>query len=180
MLFHADMQHALMTVQKQQEPHLWCQQRVISSCGAPHSSLQLSSMRARLGKNTFWQAWGLQADDSSAHAGAEEVTAEEGSVRQEPGAGISGQVQGHRVAVGSLEWVQQSSSTELPGARPQADSTVAGQEPDLPPGHSAVYVSVDGKVAALLHVADTMRPDARETVEALQHRGIRVAMLSGA
>ena len=72
-------------------------------------------------------------------AGAQEARVEEGSIRQEAGAGISGRVQGHTVAVGSLEWVQQSASAPAPptsapvsGPGQESLSAATAQGPELP------------------------------------------------
>ncbi len=46
-------------------------------------------------------------------------------------------------------------------------------------GRSPIYAAVDGKLAALLAVADPVRDSARAAIETLRSRGIRVAMISG-
>ena len=129
------------------------------------------------------------------------MSAEEGSLQQEPGSGIIGQVNGTSVAVGNLEWVNlhgsgsgpisiSSRADGLPGleiplangrSRSSECASTSGRqsETDLAPGHSAVYVSINGRLAGVLHVADTLRPGAWETVQALRRRGLHVGLLSG-
>ena len=46
-------------------------------------------------------------------------------------------------------------------------------------GKTLVYVAVDGKAAGILALADTVRSNARQTVEALQKRGMTTVMLTG-
>ncbi len=46
-------------------------------------------------------------------------------------------------------------------------------------GKTPVYVAVDGTLAALVAIADPLKPSARETVEHLHRLGYKVAMLTG-
>jgi Cu+-exporting ATPase len=46
-------------------------------------------------------------------------------------------------------------------------------------GKTPMYVVVDGQVAGIVAVADTLKPGAREVVQALQRRGLDVVMLTG-
>jgi Cu+-exporting ATPase len=46
-------------------------------------------------------------------------------------------------------------------------------------GKTPMYVAVDGKAAGLIAVADTVKPDSKRAIEALQHLGIEVVMLTG-
>jgi len=46
-------------------------------------------------------------------------------------------------------------------------------------GKTAVVVVLDGKVGGIIAVADTVKPSAKATVEALKGMGIRVVMLTG-
>lgn len=133
-------------------------------------------------------------------AGALSRLAEEGSLQQEPGSGILGRVDGATVAVGNSDWIRRQDTLASPshlggsasdegrfvGARLSSShgASTSGRDSgsdrqSLAPGHSAVYVSIDGRPAGMLHVADTLRPHAWETVQALRRRGIRVGMLSG-
>eukprot|EP00976_Prorocentrum_cordatum_P110505 1195210-Prorocentrum_minimum.AAC.9 len=62
---------------------------------------------------------------------------------QEPGSGAAGEVDGQRVAVGTLEWVRRQGAAE--GA-PEA----AGD--DVKPGHTQVYVGVGTRIAGMFEV----------------------------
>ncbi len=46
-------------------------------------------------------------------------------------------------------------------------------------GRTVIYAAVDGTLAGIIAIADALRPTARQTVSALQKRGIQVAMLTG-
>jgi Cu2+-exporting ATPase len=46
-------------------------------------------------------------------------------------------------------------------------------------GKTLVYVAVDGAMAGLIGVKDTLRPDAVETVKSLQDLGLQVTLLTG-
>lgn len=94
-------------------------------------------------------------------------------VHEDPGQGIEGSIEGHRVLVGSRAFMRAAGvpaaelvSTSLPGARGS--------------GEAHVVVGVDGHVAGVIVMADELRPDADRIVERLRENGVRhVAMLSG-
>ena len=46
-------------------------------------------------------------------------------------------------------------------------------------GHSVVYASFDGELAGMIAVADTIRPESRTTIMALENMGISVVMVTG-
>jgi Cu+-exporting ATPase len=46
-------------------------------------------------------------------------------------------------------------------------------------GETVMYAIVDGRIAALVGLSDTVRPAAREAVEAMRREGIAVTMLTG-
>lgn len=94
-------------------------------------------------------------------------------IREEPGQGIAGRVEGRTVAVGSRSFLRAAGCP----AQEIADaglSTVNGS------GEARVYVSIDGRLAGAIVMADDPRPDADRIVEALREEGVRlVAMVSG-
>jgi heavy metal translocating P-type ATPase len=94
-------------------------------------------------------------------------------VHEEPGQGIAGSVDGHRLLVGSRAFMQAAGvpQSEIDGA---ALATTRGS------GEAHVVVAVDGHVAGVIVMADELRPDASAAVERLRAEGIRhVAMASG-
>jgi heavy metal translocating P-type ATPase len=90
-------------------------------------------------------------------------------VREEPGQGIAGSVDGRRVAVGSRAFLR---SAGYGGEEPAADGYGSGE--------ARILVGVDGALAGTIVLADELRPDAERIVERLRADGIRhVAMVSG-
>ena len=92
------------------------------------------------------------------------------AVHEDPGHGIVGDVDGLLVAVGSRTWIE-----GLGYVLPQSPGGQAGQA-----GQAVVAVGVDGLLVGEIAVADELRRDAREGIDALRRSGIRyVAMVSG-
>jgi heavy metal translocating P-type ATPase len=92
-------------------------------------------------------------------------------VREDPGHGIEGDVDGVRVAVGTSHWVQR-----LGYARPGGDAGM--RRPDA--GKARVTVGVNGELAGEILVADEVRADAGSGIAGLRRSGVRhVAMVSG-
>jgi Cu+-exporting ATPase len=46
-------------------------------------------------------------------------------------------------------------------------------------GKTPVFLGIDGSLAGMIAVADTLKPHAREAVAALRHLGLQVVMMSG-
>lgn len=104
---------------------------------------------------------------------ADLALAEPEAVEEDPGQGIVGTVEGHRVAVGSRRFLAEQSvdRKELDAA-----AVVDGHGS----GEARVLVGVDGRLAGVIVMADDLRPDARGIVERLRAEGIgQVAMVSG-
>jgi P-type Cu2+ transporter len=88
------------------------------------------------------------------------------------GRGIAGLVDGHDVRVGNRTHVETGGASIDADFRAAADAMLAD-------GLSPVFVSVDGCVRGVGGIGDRLRFDARETVESLRARGLRVRILSG-
>ncbi|WP_425386897.1 heavy metal translocating P-type ATPase [Corynebacterium lubricantis] len=82
------------------------------------------------------------------------------------GKGIRADVDGHTVAVGSADL--------LDGAVDNAPILQLNEQ-----GKTAMFVGVDGHAIGVVAVADTIRDDALEAVNALHNRGIKVVMATG-
>jgi heavy metal translocating P-type ATPase len=94
-------------------------------------------------------------------------------VREDPGQGIEGTVDGRRVAVGSRAFLR---SAGYPRDEVAAAALTAGRGS----GEARVLVGVNGRLAGVIVMADELRPDAERIVEALRDEGVRhVAMVSG-
>ena len=87
------------------------------------------------------------------------------------GAGISAQVDGRAVVIGNAAQMQRI------GVDPAPLNDVA--ESRRRAGAGVMLVAVDGKLAGLVAVADPIRANAREAIEALRKQGLRVIMLTG-
>jgi heavy metal translocating P-type ATPase len=95
------------------------------------------------------------------------------AVEEDPGQGIAGTVAGHRVAVGSRDFL---AAQGLRREEIDAASMVDG----LGSGEARVMVGVDGAVAGVIVMADDLRPDAAGIVLRLRAEGVRqVALVSG-
>jgi heavy metal translocating P-type ATPase len=94
-------------------------------------------------------------------------------VREEPGQGIEGSVEGRRVAVGSRSFVRAAGVAEEEIA---SAAVMSGRGS----GEARVLVGVDGRLGGVIAMADELRADADRIVERLKAEGIRhVAMVSG-
>lgn len=94
-------------------------------------------------------------------------------VSESPGRGISGVVSGRHVIAGTSELMNASGVDEV--------ATVDAMAEDFNgEGHAKIYVAVDGQLAGLLLLADTLRDDARDMTRAIHAHGIHhIAMLTG-
>jgi Cu+-exporting ATPase len=87
------------------------------------------------------------------------------------GMGVEGSVRGVRVIVGSLRLVGSAALDVSPLAA--AAENLAGE------GKTIAYVGIDGRLAGLIALADTLKPGARGAIEKLKRMGLRVIMLTG-
>ncbi len=91
-------------------------------------------------------------------------------IREAPGEGVEGRVEGRVVVVGAREYVRRMA----PGAVESLDAT-DGNRAAL-----RAYVAVDGRAAGFLEFADAVRPEAAALLHRLRALGIgRMALLSG-
>ena len=88
-----------------------------------------------------------------------------------PGAGIRAQVDGRRVEIGAARFMTQLGA-DVGALAAQADALAAD-------ARTPFFVAVDGRVAALLAVADPIKPTAAAAIDALHAAGLQVAMITG-
>ncbi|KQY11278.1 heavy metal translocating P-type ATPase [Rhizobium sp. Root482] len=88
-----------------------------------------------------------------------------------PGYGIGGRIEGHEVIVGADRAMVRKGIDVTPFADRAAELGNAGRTP--------IYAAVDGKLAALLAVADPLKETTAEAVHALHELGLKVAMITG-
>jgi Cu+-exporting ATPase len=91
--------------------------------------------------------------------------------RAEVGLGVTGTVDGRRVALGNLALLDREGAA--------ASALTAAADRLAASGHTVVHLAVDGRAAGVVAVADRPKPGAREAIEDLRRLGLRVIMLTG-
>jgi Cu2+-exporting ATPase len=89
-----------------------------------------------------------------------------------PGKGVAGTVDGVEYHLGGPALLREENAS-VPEALVQAANAAARRT------QSAIYLLRDGAALAVFAVADAIRPESREAIDALHQRGIEVAMLTG-
>jgi len=87
------------------------------------------------------------------------------------GKGVTGRVEGMRIAVGNEKLLSDSGISSGPLAQAAAARRAAGE--------AVLFVAIDGKVAGLVVVADSIKDSARDALAELRREGLRVIMLTG-
>ena len=96
---------------------------------------------------------GSSTDDADVHA-----------MEENAGRGISAHINGHFILLGTHDLLTSKKTVNIPAV----------------PHMGAVYLSVDGRFAGVVHVADEVKEDAETAVRALKERGIgETVMLTG-
>ena len=87
------------------------------------------------------------------------------------GKGVTGEVGGHKLALGNLKLLQDLGidSGELP---PKAEMLRTE-------GQTVMFLAIDGQAAGLIGVADPIKPSTAEAIRDLHAEGIRIVMLTG-
>lgn len=88
-----------------------------------------------------------------------------------PGYGVAGEVDGRLVQVGADRYMEKLEH------KLHAFSETAGRLADE--GKTPLYAAIDGKVAAVIAVADPIKDSSPAAIKALHGLGLRVAMISG-
>jgi P-type Cu+ transporter len=87
------------------------------------------------------------------------------------GKGITGTVEGHKVALGNTALLEsQSIST---------DTLQTQAEPSRAEGQTVMFVAIDGKAAGLVTVADPIKQTTQEALRLLKDMGMHIVMLTG-
>jgi heavy metal translocating P-type ATPase len=106
----------------------------------------------------------------AARAEGLEIAAAEG-FGAEPGYGVRARVGGQRVEVGADRLMRRL------GLEPGVFAATASRLADE--GKSPLYAAIDGRLAAILAVADPLKPSSVAAVRALHVMGLKVAMITG-
>jgi len=88
-----------------------------------------------------------------------------------PGHGVSGRIDGHDVLFGNAKLMRDRNVT--------IDMLLGDWERLAGEGKTPMYVAIDGKAAALIGVADTVKSDSKAAIAVLKNLGIEVVMLTG-
>ena len=83
------------------------------------------------------------------------------AMEENAGRGISAHINGHFILLGTHDLLTAKKTVNIPPI----------------PHTGAVYLSVDGRFAGVVHVADEIKEDAAEAVRALKERGIRETVI---
>ncbi len=128
-------------------------------------------------------ALAASAESRSEHPLAQAIVeaAREGGVSMEEpstfdsftGMGILAQVDGRSVAVGNDKLMERGLGLEIPQEASRLAMELRSQ------GYTVVYVAVDGRLAGLIAIGDEIQEGAKELVEYLKRRGLKVVMLTG-
>ncbi|WP_294438195.1 cation-translocating P-type ATPase [uncultured Slackia sp.] len=89
-----------------------------------------------------------------------------------PGRGVSAMVSGRCVLAGNFDMMLEAGIAGALGFQACADEF-------LERGCTVVYVAIDGKAAGVVALADTVRSDARATVEGISSLGITPVLMTG-
>jgi len=90
----------------------------------------------------------------------------------QPGSGVSGIVDGHRLVVGTLSWLKQSGITT-------SEIFTAAEKRLDHQGVGSLRLAADGQEVAILGLQDQLRPDANSLIARLKREGMRLTLLSG-
>ena len=105
-------------------------------------------------------------------AGARGLTPPEATeVKALPGRGLAARVEGRDILIGNARALAEAGIDAGPLA--EAASRLAAD------AKTPMLVAIDGRVAALLAVADPVKPTARAAIAALHDMGVKTAMISG-
>jgi len=87
------------------------------------------------------------------------------------GKGVSGSINGRRVALGNLKLFEELSID--PGNLPDLAETGRNQ------GQTVMFVAIDGKAAGIIGVADPIKASTAQAIRDLHTEGVKVVMLTG-
>lgn len=92
--------------------------------------------------------------------------------RSYSGKGVGGEIGKNMVLVGNTRLMEEL-EIDLPAEKKEKAETIEEK------GNTVVYVSVDGKIVALISVADTIKPDSVDAIKTLRKMGFETMILTG-
>lgn len=109
----------------------------------------------------------------AAHAGARGTLPAVTDFENHGGLGVSGVVDGAATAAGRVSWLRDDLSLTPPTALEHAADAAAER------GHTPVWFAADGRIRAVIVVADTIKHDAAEAVSGFRKLGLTPVLLTG-
>ena len=88
-----------------------------------------------------------------------------------PGQGVEAMVEGKKLYLGNLK-LMKDKGLSLNGLKDDAEGLREA-------GKTVMFLSTDGEVAGIIAMADTLKPNAKESLEQLHKMGIELVMLTG-
>lgn len=88
-----------------------------------------------------------------------------------PGYGLSASVNGQRILIGADRLMQREEIETAAFSKTVAAMAQRGETP--------LYAAVDGQLAAVISVADPIKPGTRAAIQAFHDQGLKVAMITG-
>ena len=89
----------------------------------------------------------------------------------EPGRGVRGRVAGRLVVLGNARMMSDE-GIDISAADSRADVLRASAQ-------TVMFLAIDGRLAALIGVADPIKPSSRDAIRQLHAEGLRIVMLTG-
>lgn len=97
--------------------------------------------------------------------------AEPAGFTSDPGLGVAATVEGRSVAIGGARLMQRAKVDAAPFAAKAQALAEAGKTP--------LYATIDGRLAAIVAVADAVKETSPDAIAALHRLGLKVAMVTG-
>lgn len=91
------------------------------------------------------------------------------------GKGVTGTVEGHRIAIGTVAFLQNEVGVSGQSLKP-LDDDAASLRGD---GQTILFVAIDEEAAGILGVADPIKASTYDAVQELKAEGIRIVMVTG-
>jgi len=88
-----------------------------------------------------------------------------------PGKGVEAAVDGRKLIMGNIKLIEER-GLSLDDMKPEAERLWAK-------GKTVMFLSIDSQIAGVIALADTLKPGAKEAVQALHRMGIQTVMLTG-
>ncbi len=95
--------------------------------------------------------------------------------RSVTGKGVTGTVTGHRVAIGTVAFLQHDVGVSGQRLKPLDDDAASLRRE----GQTILFVAIDGQAAGILGVADPIKASTYDAVQELKAEGIRIVMVTG-